>query len=258
MEPLYTAENVTPAYQLNWGLTVFWRQSPIADHEWLDDLQAATEHDGVRILKHRFITRNTSQFFVSTKPHVAPSEMIRSIKGRLQHLIRSREPKAFQRNYAVRSIGATTRSVAEEYVAKQTAHHPMADPRVQELLVQYQKSFPEVDLSLPVFSAHGEYWYVLHLVVVNDGRWMEIRASSLDSISRMIERVAAVYKFRLSRVGLLPDHFHLTLGCPIDQSPESIALRFLNNCAYALGMKTVFQFGYYAGTIGEYDQGAVL
>jgi len=257
MEPIYTSENVTPAFQLNWGLTVFWRQPPIPDHEWLKELQAATEPDGVRVLKHRCTTNNASQFFISTKPHVAPSEMIRSIKGRLQHLIGSREPKAFQRNYAVRSIGTATRSVVEDYVAKQLGHHVMADERVNDLLKQYQKSFPNVDLSLPVFSAHGQSWYCMHLVVVNDGRWMEIQGSFLNSISQMVERVAAKHQFRLSRVGLLPDHLHLTLGCPIDQSPETIALKFLNNCAYAVGMKPVFQFGYYAGTIGEYDRSAV-
>jgi len=257
MEPIYTASNVTPAYQLNWGLTIFWRQQPIPDHEWLTKLQAAAEPDGVRILKHRLTHNNASQFFVSTKPHVAPSEMIRSVKGRLQHLIRRRQPKAFQRNYAVRSIGAATRNVVEDYVARQSDRHPMADPRVQELLTRYQKFFPDVDLSRPVFSAHGEYWYAMHLVLVNDARWMEIRSSVLDSISRMIEQVAAKYACRLSRVGLLPDHIHLTLGCPIDKSPESIALSFLNNCAYAVGMKPVFQSGYYVGTIGEYDRGSV-
>lgn len=108
MEPIYTATNVTPAYQLNWGLTVFWRQPPIPDHEWLKELQAATEPDGVRVLKHRFTTNNASQFFVSTKPHVAPSEMIRSIKGRLQHLIRSQERMALsQRIYGIFAIAAT-------------------------------------------------------------------------------------------------------------------------------------------------------
>jgi len=170
MEPIYTAGNVEPAYQLNSGLTIFWRQQPIPDREWLKALQAVTEPDGVRILKHRLTHNNASQFFVSTKPHVAPSDMMRSIKGRLQHLIRGRQPKAFQRNYAVRSIGAATRSVMEDSVARQSERHPMVDPRVQELLARYQKSFPNVDLSRPVFSAHGEYWYVLHLVAVNDGR----------------------------------------------------------------------------------------
>lgn len=258
MEPIYTPENVTPAYQLNWGLTIFWRDSPLPDQDWLTTLQSLTEPDGVRVIRHRITTRNASQFFVSTKPHVAPSEMIRSVKGRLQNLIRSHLPKAFQRNYAVRSIGSATRSVVEDYVQKQLSRHPMADPRVQDLLKKYQKCFAEVDLASPVFSAHGEYWYALHLVFVNESRWMEIRPERLNSLSRMIERVATKYGYRLSRVGLLPDHIHLTLGCPVDHSPEDVALRYLNNLAYAVGMTPDFQFGYYAGTIGDYDRGAVM
>ena len=62
------------------------------------------------------------------------------------------------------------------------------------------------------------------------------------------------YDHRISRVGLLADHVHLTLGCVIDQSPEEIALSYRNNCAYSIGMKPIFQFGYYTGTIGEYDR----
>ena len=81
--------------------------------------------------------------------------------------------------------------------------------------------------------------------------------SVLEKLITMIASVAAKYDHRISRVGLLADHVHLTLGCVIDQSPEEIALGFLNNCAYAVGMKPIFQFGYYAGTIGEYDRGAV-
>ena len=98
MDPLYTHQNTKPAYQLNWGLTVFWRQRPIGDETWLANLQEVTEPDGVRIIKHRITTGDASQFFVSTKPHVSPSELIRSVKGRLQHLIRAQVPKAFQRN----------------------------------------------------------------------------------------------------------------------------------------------------------------
>ena len=93
--------------------------------------------------------------------------------------------------------------------------------------------------------------------MVNESRWMEIRSTVLDSIISIIERVAAKYGYRLSRIGLRPDHLHLTLGCSIDMSPESIAVSFLNNCAYAIGMKRVFESGYYVGTIGEYDRGAV-
>ena len=145
-----------------------------------------TEDDGVRILKHRITTGDASQFFVSTKPHVSASQMIRSVKGSLQQLIREQQPKAFHRNYAVRSVGAATRSVVEDYFSKQMDHHPMADPLVQDLLVQYQKSYPGIDLSQPVCSAHGQYWYNLHLVLVNDHRWMEIRPNVLDKLSTMI------------------------------------------------------------------------
>ena len=257
MEPIYTAQNTSPAYQLNWGLTVFWRGSPVSEELWFGDLQQATESDGVRVIKHRVTTGNSSQFFVSTTPHVAPSELIRSVKGRLQHLIRRNVPKAFQRNYCVRSIGQAKRSVVEDYVSSQLGHHQMADARVQQRLARFQKKYPNVDLSKRSFSSHGEFWHNLHLVIVNEGRWAEIQEEALTQLSCMIDRVAAKYHYRLSRVGLLADHMHLTLGIPIDKSPEEVALGYLNNCAYACRMKPVFQFGYYVGTIGEYDRGAV-
>lgn len=258
MDPIYTPDNTKPAYQLNWGLTLFWRESPIPAENWLTSLQQVTEPDGVRVLRHRLTTRDASQFFVSTKPHVAPSEMIRSVKGRLQHLIRKQASKAFQRNYCLRSIGDTTRAIVEDYVASQLDHHRMADPRVQERLAKYQKTYPAVDLSKPCFSSHGEFWHNLHLALVNDERSMEIRDEVLGALSDMIERLAARNGYRLSRVGLLADHIHLTMGCPIDYAPQDVALAYLNNCAFACGMKRVFQFGYYVGTIGEYDRGAVV
>ena len=99
MQPIYTSHNTQAAYQLNWGLTLFWRSTSIGDEGWLQTLQERTEPDGVRVLKHEFTTNNASQLFVSTKPHVAPFELIRSVKGRLQNLIRQRAPKAFRRNY---------------------------------------------------------------------------------------------------------------------------------------------------------------
>ena len=257
MEPIYTADNTEPAYQLNWGLTLFWRQTPIPVADWLPALQAVTEADGVRVIKHQVARNEASQFFVSTTPPVSPAQLIRSVKGRLQHLIRQRFPKAFRRNYCLRSIGSATRENVEEYVANQLGHHRMADPRVQERLAEFQKRYPLADLSKPAFSAHGEYWYNLHLVIVNDERWMEVRQEVLRGLLDMVERAASKHGHRLSRAALLADHIHLTMGCPIDRSPEEIALGYLNNCAYACGMKRVFRFSYYVGTIGEYDRGAV-
>jgi len=211
----------------------------------------------VRVIKHRLTTGGASQFFISTKPHVAPQELIRSVKGRLQHEIRSQVPKAFQRNYGLRGIGSATRTVVEQYVGDQLGHHRMADPDVQQRLARFQKSYPGVDLSQPCFSAHGEYWYNLHVVFVNDERWMEIRENVLEKRLATIEAAAAQHGHRLSRTAVLADHVHLTLGCGVGESPEQVVLGYMNNCAYACGMTPEFRFSYYVGTIGEYDRGAV-
>jgi REP element-mobilizing transposase RayT len=258
MQPLYTPANTEPAYQLNWGLTLFWRDQPLSEAAWLAELQQATEGDGVRVIKHRTTTGGASQFFVSTLPAVSPSQLIRSVKGRLQHLVRQEVPRAFQRNYCVRSIGSARRSVVEDYVANQLGHHRMADPRVQQRLARYQKTYPAVDLSQASFSSHGEYWYAMHVVMVNQERWPEIREEQLDKLTTTIERAAAKHGHRLSRLALLADHIHLTVGCSMEQSPGEVALGYLNNCAYACGMTAVFQFSYYVGTIGEYDRGAAV
>ncbi len=106
LTPIYTADNVKIAYQLNWSLTVFWHDAPFSD-DWLPALRQVTEADGVRILEHRFVTPTCSLFLISTRPELLAREIPRSVKGRLQYLVRDRWPKAFQRNYDLRSIGST-------------------------------------------------------------------------------------------------------------------------------------------------------
>ena len=68
------------------------------------------------------------------------------VEGRLQHLLRATVPKAFQRDYALRSIGSTKREKLEKFVAGQVDHHPMAAPRVHERLQRYQINQPDIDL----------------------------------------------------------------------------------------------------------------
>jgi REP element-mobilizing transposase RayT len=257
MKAIYTPADTRAAYQLNWGLTVFWRTEAVDEAEWLDLLRPATERDGVRVLEHRGSADGTSQFLVSTRPDVSPERLLWSVKGRLQHVLRERMPAAVQRNYALRSIGTVKRQVVEGYIVDQLGHHEMADERVQARLRGYQREHREVDLSVPRESAHGRYWYNLHVVFVNSGRWMEIEDEVLSRLAHTIERVAAKRGHALSRVAVLPDHVHLAVGCNASESPEDVALSYMNNCAYACGMKNVFQPSYYVGTFGEYDLGAV-
>ena len=256
-DPIYTSDNCNePAYQLNWSYSLFWHEAP-KDAAWLEPLQAATEKDGIRILQHEFADKLVSQFLVSTRPDIAPQLIAQRLKGRLQNLLKETAPSAFQRNYSIRSIGSANRATIAEYLQGQLDHHPSADERVTERLQELQIHNADVDLSQPSQTSHAIYWYNLHLVLVNDGRYREVHAEPLQALHDMIEKASAAKTHGLSRAAILPDHIHLALRCRIDESPESVAVSYLNNLAFALGMKQVFRFGYYVGTFGEYDLGAI-
>ena len=255
--PLYTVETCpNPAYQLKWAYTLFWHQPP-KSADWLDGLKKANEPDGIRILQHEFTSSSISQFLVSTKPEVVPQTMIQRIKGRLQTQLRPLFPNAFQRNYALRSIGWVDRITVNNYVAGQLQHHPLADPRAISQLEKYQFADDRVKLETPSRTSHGIYWYNLHLVLVNAERYRSIDDGRLSRLLLMIKSVAQKKQQSLSRVGILPDHCHLTLRAPLDVSPAEVALSYLNNLAYALGMRPEFRFSYYVGTFGEYTTKAI-
>ena len=255
-QPIYTRENSAFSCPLQWGLTVFWRCHPGCD-DWFGGLATALEPDGIRVLGHRFESPAVSQFAISTQPHVTPSLIVQRVKGRLQYAVRDRWPKPLRGNYALRSFGKVTREIVERYVAGQVDHHPMADPRVDELLRKVQVMNEDVDLSQPQRTSQGLFWYNLHLVLVHRERWMEIREEMLCGLRDMIVKASRAKGYLLSRAGILPDHVHLTLGCPIDVAPVDVSLGFLNNLAHVQGMRPVYQYGGFVGTFGEYDNRAV-
>lgn len=254
-QPFYTRDNCRFSCPLQWGLTVFWRQAE-PDDGWFQELAAATESDGIRLLKHHFREPAISQFAISTQPHVSPLLVVQRVKGRLQYLVRHRRPRAFRGNYAIRSVGHVTRQGVEAYVADQLGHHRMADPRIQARFAQYQIERPDVDLSQPQKTSHGIYWYNLHVVLVHRERWMEVREEVLQRVHDMIVGGCEGKRYRLSRAGSLADHVHLVLGGPIEVAPDEVVLGFLNNLAFVQGMRPIYQFGGFVGTVGEYTTNA--
>jgi len=70
-------------------------------------------------------------------------------------------------------------------------------------------------------------------------------------------RICVKKGYGASALAVLPDHLHLALRADIEEAPESVALAFLNNLAFALGQRPWRQAGYYAGTFGEYGMAAV-
>ncbi len=194
---IYTLDNCCPAYQLNWSLSVFWRDPPVGDG-WLDALKQATEPDGVRVLNHRFSEPGTSQLLLSTKPPVSPHALVRSVKGRLQYLVREAATQSLPAELFLRTIGSAKREHVENYVHRQTGHHPMADSRAQAVFEPHQVCRAQVDLAQPRQGDHALYWYNLHIVLVRAERFRDFSEERIAA--RQGDILAVERKARLSAV----------------------------------------------------------
>lgn len=255
--PIYLESNIRIAYQLNFSLSCFSRVPLPESTQWLKTLQAVTESDSVRILEYRSANATTHQFLLSAIPKVAPPNATRSIKGRLQYLLRQSAPKIFKRNYRIESVGETNNRTLQEYVGKQPERHKMADPDVQARLDHFQYFDEAVDLSTIRFSAHGQFLYNLHFVFENRERLNDLRPESLETTRNMILAGLKKRDCRVSRIGLAPNHVHVLAACALEQSPLELGLSLMNNLAYGHGMKPVLDYSFYAGTFGNYDRDAI-
>lgn len=229
--PIYTVENIQTHYELQWAFTLFWKTAP-GTQSWLCELTPLTEVDGVRILQHRFSQPNCSLFLISTSPQVTPATIPWSIKGRLQKIVRSMFPSAFQRNYDLRSVGSTTREKVESYVAGQAAHHLPENSPMRALFSDIAITNPDIDLSKARFTAHARYWINLHLVFVHNWRQAVTDPEIWIGIRNMLRRASLSKGHLLSRAGFVPDPLHFTIGIHPSESPLNVVLSYMNNLAW--------------------------
>jgi REP element-mobilizing transposase RayT len=256
-EPLYTVANCRIAYQLHWSLTVFATQSWPQLDSWWRPLQQAVEPDGVRLLEFQASGTAAGQFFVSSKPETSPAQIVRSVKGRLQYIVRGAIPQFWRRHYSITSVGDAKNDVLQGYIGRQVEHHPMADPRVVDLLSQTQFHDPSVDLAGLRASAHGRFTHSLHVVIENTEHLCDTRPMWLSRSRSMLIAACRKKGWLLSRLGLVSNHLHVLLGCDVADAPRDIALSLMNNLAYAHDMKPVYEFSFYVGTFGTYDHDAI-
>lgn len=254
--PVYTIQNVSPAFQLLWGFTIFWRVSPGAA-PWLASLTQALEPDGIRLLRHRFVRPAISQFLVSTTPHVAPVSIAARVKGRLQHLLKHDLPRPFQRNYDLVRIGSTRGDKIEQYVAGQVDHHSDGIGLDAALLDDLQFVDPEYDLMNVRFTRHARCTCNLHIVLVNQSRIAVEDLAQLHATKAAIRRWAAQQQHLLSRVGLLPDHIHLTAGINPVLAPIATVVELMNAVVSARVKGQPLSHSCFIGTFGDYDLGTV-
>ncbi len=259
-QPLYRPADLRPAYQLRYGWTGWPTKPPLPCDllaHVLPDIVPEWESDGLRVLESS-LTPGRLQLTLSATPQVAPTTLAGRVKGRLQHHCRRRGTRVdFSRKLAVRSLGDPTRVQVEAYIRSQVSKEPLADERFRALLAPFTVVQPQVDLSQPTASHSGRYWYNLHLVLVASQRYRAGEAATLLKIRDTTLRVCAKKGYRACMLAVMPDHLHLAVRGAVAQSPEEIALAFLNNLAYVLGQRRWWEAGYYAGTFGEYGMAAV-
>jgi hypothetical protein len=245
------------AYQQNWAITLFPRcDLPGIDH-WLDGLRVTLERDHVRIIEDPICSSKAVEFWVSTTPELSPARTLQRLKGRLQYAVRHECPRAFRRNYRLESVGSAQGDVIANYVARQPDRHPMADARTQRLVEQFQIRRDETDLSRMRQTAHGQFIHNLHLVLEHADGMTIVDPSFLRTTRDTVERISDKKGYLLSRGGIVANHLHLALGCPIDVAAVDVALSFLNNLTYAHGMKPIYRHSFYVGTFGNFDLGAL-
>jgi len=249
-----------PAYQLRYDWTG-WPSDrgfpPDPPDGLLDALQERLEPDGVRLLEIHW-SPTELHLTSSTEPRVSPVTVASRLKGRLQHELRLRDrPTGFRRNFGLRAIGDVRRPQLETYIEKQVHREALADPDYEASVAPYTGQNESVSLEGPAPSGSGRYWYNLHLVFVVRGRYRARTAERLRTIHEWMRKVARAKEHRLAALSVMPDHVHAAVRPGFEESPEDVALAYMNNTAYGLGQRRVWEDSYYVGTFGEYDMDAI-
>jgi len=247
------------AYLLRYGWSA-WPSSGVSPAlppgPFLQDLAEAWQRDALHLLEHRW-QPDLIQLVFSATPDVAPVDLARVAKGRLQHARRKAGiPFDFSRKVAVRALGENIREAVAAYVRDQLEHAELADPRYRDLLQRHSIEDAKVRLEEPFSTNSGQYWYNLHLVLVTDSRW-RMGESEAQAVADGCREVAREHGYGLARLAVMPDHAHLAVRGHPEHSPNRIARAFQEATARKVGMLGFWKDTFYVGTFGEYGMAAV-
>ncbi len=258
--PLYDGLNLDPAFHLRYSWTG-WpsgrRFNNLSSPDLIGMIQEEREQDGMRLLEHNWSDAKIQLTF-STTPHVSPALFASRAKGRLQHTLRvAGIPQQFSRKVSVRSVGDNTTEEVIAYIESQVGKERFVDAKFATMLNEFTLTNSSVDLSQPSASAHGRYWYNLHLVLVVRDNGHLVDRERLAKIRDGAFRIADMKGYAIGAASVMPNHIHLALRGDYQRSPHEIALAFQNNLAYLLGQQRVWQENYYVGTFSDYDMWAI-
>ena len=255
----YLADTTTAAYCLRWSWTGWpslGSMPSLTEDDW-NALANALEQDGIRLLERKCQSEYW-QATVSTKPSTDPSFIVARIKGRIDHRFRSRKiPFKFSRKVSLRAIGNNTTVDVQDYIHRQVDAAKFCSSDFAKELKQFTRVWREEDLQAPLEVSSGRYWYLLHLVLVVDGRHRVGDLGFLGDLFEACQEIALHRGYRLGGLSVMLDHLHLFLRGVVAESPEAIAIGYMNESCRRLGVLGLWRPSYYVGTTGVYNMNAV-
>jgi len=256
----YGADSNHAAYSLRWSWTG-WASAcffpDLSEQDWCK-LGELWEQDGIRLLERK-CDNDCWQVTVSTKPNVVPTIIVGRLKGRIDHLLRSKGIAfKFSRKVSLRSLGSNTAMDVREYIRNQVDAAQFCDSDFAESLKQFTRVWDGEQIGqTPIEVTSGRYWYHLHLVLVVDDRRRIRDLSFLGGIFESSQAIALDRGYVLNSISVMPDHLHVCLRGAIADSPEAIALVYLNETCRMQSANGLWRPSYYVGTIGVYNMNAV-
>lgn len=254
-QPLYRpiAERGVHRLQYSWTGWPSAKTFACSATHLLAEVSSVWANDGLELLESRWTAEHLHLLF-ATSPNVAPTFLAARAKGRLDYSLRKAGLAIpFSRKVSVRSLGENTRRDVEAYIEHQVEREQFVDPRFERALLELQVKSESIDLSQPTASAHGRYWYNLHLVLVTEERWRIRDLELLRLLRDSVLKIAMKKEHLISRLSVMPDHFHAALRPRIEESPLDVVYAYANNLAHMAGRGRLWQDGYYVGTFGEYS-----
>jgi REP element-mobilizing transposase RayT len=259
--PIYTPENTRPVHKIRFDWTGWLKpgeEFPKTLPKAIDSCRHAWQADGLELIRWHTEDHRVQCLFnsnIDTPPTLCSSRA----KGRLQNELRKHgTPVKFSRRVGMRCLGDNTREIVARYLDKQVGKSDYVDPRFKDYLNQFTVADPEALLNSPQRTAHGEYWYNLHLViVVQDRRNPMTRDETFKQVGQTCFKIARKHDHQIAELAIMPDHIHCSLRGNHEQSPQEIGLCFLNNLAYVLGYNRCWSEEFYVGTFSEYSVKAI-
>lgn len=255
----YLADTTTAAYSLRWSWTGWpslGSMPSLAENDW-SALADVWEQDGIRLLERK-CQSDYWQATVSTKPATDPSFIVARIKGRIDHRCRSEKiPFKFSRKVSLRAIGNNTTLDVQDYIRQQVDSAQFCSSDFAQDLKQFTRIWQDKNLLEPIEVSSGHYWYLLHLVLVVDERYRIGNLVFLGELFEACQAIALDRGYLLGGLSVMPDHLHMCLRGAVTDSPEAIAVGFMNELCRRLRVVSLWRPSYYVGTTGAYNMNAV-